>query len=718
MAKDLNIQLEIKAEVEKARRDLASISGEIKKMGSEFDRESKKITKSNDSLISSFKKLAPVFAGAFVTHQVVQFWKSIIQLWWQLEQTKVAFTTMLWGAEEANRLLRELSDFAAKTPFEINWIRQTTKQLLAYGIEIEKILPTLKSLWDVSAGLSVPIEQIAYAYGQVRSANQLLGTELRQFVNAWVPLLQELASMYGVNEAAIKKMTEQGKISFADVEQAFKNMSGEWGRFFDLMDKQSETLLGKWSNLQDSITRLKEQIGIQLAPVVGNMIDQFNDWLQITFGTEEAQRQLAASVEEFGEDLVVAAPKVIGMIDALRKLTGAAFEVVNVFNTLDNAVSRVFSRNKSWSSSRLVNTPRKAQDIRWELMMSMLPQEEALMSVQREYEKAQNNVSKIISSPTWWGGGWRWNAISATKKAMEEILKENKDALEKIKDLRKDKMDDISDAMIKAYWTVNDLLDSQKDRIKSSRKELVWLLGDYTELRAQTNLNIAGEVINLQDQLKEVDKQIESLKSWYGEWSYIDLLEQKKEIERQIKLGLENTTQWDLQTAKDRANESQIERIIREAKEQKDILKEQIKEVKSAIEQEQESYSSLYNFKVDLEQSFHSIFKKNIKEQISLYDKLISKANSLSIAQWWWAIAWQRAMWGPVSAGKTYLVGERWPELFIPRNWWSIIPNNKITNNTPVNITVNVGSGDPQQIAEEIERVFTRKKQLSSLWIV
>ena len=113
------------------------------------------------------------------------------------------------------------------------------------------------------------------------------------------------------------------------------------------MDKQSETLLGKWSNLQDSITRLKEQIGIQLAPVVGNMIDQFNDWLQITFGTEEAQRQLAASVEEFGEDLVVAAPKVIGMIDALRKLTGAAFEVVNVFNTLDNAVSRVFSRNKS-----------------------------------------------------------------------------------------------------------------------------------------------------------------------------------------------------------------------------------------------------------------------------------------------------------------------------------------------------------------------------------
>ncbi len=91
---------------------------------------------------------------------------------------------MLHSGEAANVLLKDLSSFAKETPFEINGIRGTAKQLLAFGFQADDIIPTLKKLGDVSAGLSVPIEQVAYAYGQVRVANQLYGTELRQFVNA------------------------------------------------------------------------------------------------------------------------------------------------------------------------------------------------------------------------------------------------------------------------------------------------------------------------------------------------------------------------------------------------------------------------------------------------------------------------------------------------------------------------------------------------------
>jgi len=187
--------------------------------------------------------------------------------WWaltlagNLEQADVAFTTMLWSAEKSKKMLKDLSDFASKTPFELTGIRQTAKQLLAYGIEAEKIMPTLKALWDVSAGLSVPIEQVAYAYGQVRSAGRLLGQDLRQFTNAWVPIIAELAKNLWVAESGIKDMVSAGKIWFADVEKAFQTMSWEWGKFANLMDKQSKTLLWSWSNFKDSMNTLWEVLG-------------------------------------------------------------------------------------------------------------------------------------------------------------------------------------------------------------------------------------------------------------------------------------------------------------------------------------------------------------------------------------------------------------------------------------------------------------------------
>lgn len=201
----------------------------------------------------------------------------------EFEQSKIAFSTMLGSAEKANTLLRDLANFASKTPFELKGIEQSAKQLLAFGIEEEKIVNTLKSLGDVAAGLSVPVGQLAYAYGQVRTANQLYGTELRQFMNAGVPLLSEFAKMFGKTEVEIKKMVEEGKIGFKDVEQAFKNMSGEGGRFYDLMNAQSKTFLGRVSNLRDSWDLFLREQGSALIVWAGVFVDKLIEivnWLK------------------------------------------------------------------------------------------------------------------------------------------------------------------------------------------------------------------------------------------------------------------------------------------------------------------------------------------------------------------------------------------------------------------------------------------------------
>lgn len=134
---------------------------------------------------------------------------------------------MLGSAEKANKLLKELTDFAKKTPFELVGIRQNAKQLLAMGIQLNDLLPTLKALGDVSAGLSVPLDRLALAYGQVIAKGKLQGGELKQFTEAGVPILAELADMLGKTRGEIQEMITDGAIGSELVVKAFQRMSSE-----------------------------------------------------------------------------------------------------------------------------------------------------------------------------------------------------------------------------------------------------------------------------------------------------------------------------------------------------------------------------------------------------------------------------------------------------------------------------------------------------------
>lgn len=261
--------------------DLKNATRKIKE---EFDNTGKNV---EQKLNKSIMWWLQAFAGTQIASGLNKVAGWALTLAGNLEQADVAFTTMLGSADSAKKMLKELSDFASRTPFELTGIRDTAKQLLAYGIEADKILPTLKSLGDVSAWLSVPIQQIAYAYGQVRSAGRLLGQDLRQFTNAWVPIIAELAKNLGVAESGIKDMVSAGKIWFADVEKAFQTMSWEWWKFANLMDKQSGTLLGAWSNLKDATNSLGEVLGwlftqtlTNITKVVSNVIDKVKDRVQ------------------------------------------------------------------------------------------------------------------------------------------------------------------------------------------------------------------------------------------------------------------------------------------------------------------------------------------------------------------------------------------------------------------------------------------------------
>lgn len=176
------------------------------------------------------------------------------------EQVETQFEVLFGSVEKGQKMLQELTEFAKVTPFTIPGVRDAAAKLKAYGFEAEEIIPTLRKVGDISRGNQDIFDRLTYALGQVRAAGKLYGTELRQFTETGIPLIEELGKVHGVAASEIRNMVEDGKISYDDVVQAMTNMTSEGGQFAGLMEKQSKTVAGAWSNLKDSVTQAQEQI--------------------------------------------------------------------------------------------------------------------------------------------------------------------------------------------------------------------------------------------------------------------------------------------------------------------------------------------------------------------------------------------------------------------------------------------------------------------------
>jgi tape measure domain-containing protein len=220
------------------------------------------------------------------------------------EQSAIAFEVMLGSADRARKLLQDVSVFARKTPFELPELVDTTKRLLAYNIAAEDIIPTLTALGNVTAGIGrEKMPQLILAYGQVRAATRLTGMELRQFTEAGVPLIEQLARQFGVAESQIMEMVSAGEIGFPAVQQAFQEMSAEGGKFYNLMERQSTTFDGVVSNLRDNFMGMgREIIGISQDGTVreGSIFHTLSLRAQDLLKWVDANR---AGIERFGRQL-------------------------------------------------------------------------------------------------------------------------------------------------------------------------------------------------------------------------------------------------------------------------------------------------------------------------------------------------------------------------------------------------------------------------------
>ncbi len=217
--------------------------------------------------------LGAALGGAVAIGGIVAFGKKVLDAGSFVEQLGVSFETMLGSKERSDKLISEIQNFALKTPFELQDVAQGAKALLAYGISAEKLIPDLKILGDISAGVGTDkLPQLILAFGQVKTATKLTGNELRQFTEAGVPIIAALAKHFKKADAEIVNMVHDGKVGFADVEQSLKSLTDQGGQFFNLMEKQSETTSGKISNLSDAFTKLASNIFEKVKPAVDVLV--------------------------------------------------------------------------------------------------------------------------------------------------------------------------------------------------------------------------------------------------------------------------------------------------------------------------------------------------------------------------------------------------------------------------------------------------------------
>jgi tape measure domain-containing protein len=210
---------------------------------------------------NSFRNLGTAIGGYFSAQTLFSFTKELINVRGEFQKTEIAFTTMLGSADKAKVLMGDMVDLAAKTPFSLKDVSVGAKQLLAFQVPAKDLLETLTRIGNISAGVSVPIDRIILAYGQVKAAGRLMGTEMRQFTEAGIPMYAELAKVLKTDETAIKGMIEAGKVGFKEVEQVIKNLTSEGGMFFELMEKQSTSMSGRVSNLGDQWDQMLNKIG-------------------------------------------------------------------------------------------------------------------------------------------------------------------------------------------------------------------------------------------------------------------------------------------------------------------------------------------------------------------------------------------------------------------------------------------------------------------------
>lgn len=344
-----------------------------------------RVIRSQRNLVNTSQQLTRQLALLFSVSQIEGYISKLVQVRGEFELQNTALASILQNKDQADRLFAQITELAVRSPFTIKELTTYTKSLAAYQVQYEDLYDTTKMLADVSAGLGVDMQRLILAFGQVKAANFLRGTETRQFTEAGINMLGELSKYYTELEGRIVSVQEvqdrqfKRMISFQDVEEVFKRLTSAGGMFYNMQERQAETLAGQMSNLRDQFDLMFNEIGKDNQGAINTSISAIKllieNWeifanmlkaAAVGWATYTATTLIAAAANgKFAASAVAATTSTKGLVGITAKLI-TSMKALGVFlktNPITIIATALASAIYFWNDHRkAVEENRKAYD--------------------------------------------------------------------------------------------------------------------------------------------------------------------------------------------------------------------------------------------------------------------------------------------------------------------------------------------------------------------
>ena len=389
----------VRESLSKAQLGDVAYSTKINQINAEIKRQSelvKELTGQHSRLNNYLKYFASRMALVFGVSQIKNYATRLVEKRGEFELENKSLQILLQNKVKANELWEKTVALAVESPFRVKELVSYTKQLAAYRIESDQLYDTTKRLADVSAGLGVDMQRLILAYGQVKAASFLRGTELRQFTEAGIPMLEELAKYFteiegkAIGVGDVFEMISKRMVKFSDVEEVFRRMTDAGGVFYNMQKEQAETLKGQISNLGDRIDLMMNDIGKAHDTLLKGIISVLG-WVVENWKAFAWAIQLV--VEAF------AVYKVSAMIAAAntKTLGVTAAATSGIFDKLKLSIQNIGKSIKALNINPWVLGITAVLTVAYELWAAWDDNQKMLENINAELDKMREKVSKITS---------------------------------------------------------------------------------------------------------------------------------------------------------------------------------------------------------------------------------------------------------------------------------------------------------------------------------
>jgi tape measure domain-containing protein len=601
-----------------------------KKSFDKFGNSGKKASSNVNSLVGTLKKLAVAFA-AIQTAKFV-FFKTA-----ELETQRKSLEVLTGSLENTNKIIKELQDFGAVTPFTSSELIEQTKRLKAFGIETNNLVDTTKRLSDIAGATGADLTGIATAFGQIRAKGKLQQEENLQLLERGVDITTELKRITGLQGDEFESAMRKGELGADLVNQAMINLTNEGGAFFGGATAQSGTLNGKLSTLQDTIDTLARTIGTELQDEIKGVIDIAIEGVK---AIDDLVKRIATANK-------VGRPQIAGFAMEARK------EATEIVRGEVGLLASLLPENQE--KIRLLAEEIKNRKINF-----------ALMQRERELEEKKKNALKPLDAnnniaPTYIGR----NPIQAAMIRDEKTpLKENEELTAKMKANIKD----FASGIVGVIKLENDREEAFKKYIDKQEQsgELLQAAidGNVEEVQLRHEINEAVDKFGI----KKKDEITKILTANQG------LRDQKTEIDKNAEAA--------------EALKAKFDQIGNE------IKNGIVQNLTDAVMGTQTLAESAINV---LERLRRKLIEVAIQKALAGLGGMFGGGGFGGFL----GGLFGRANGGRVSANQPYMVGERGREVFVPTTSGTIVPNNQLGGGNTNVINVSVDASGTQAEGDE-----------------